>query len=154
MTLSVVLITQNEERNLPGTLESVMPLVRDGKGEIILVDSGSTDRTLEVARSYGAKIFVEPWKGFAGQKNSAMDKASCDWVLQLDADEPLEPELAVEIQATLNTATSNDGFWIPRKNFFLGRWIRHGGFYPDPKLRLTRRELDDSKNTAPIPRSK
>ena len=139
MTLSVVLITQNEERNLPGTLESVMPLVRDGKGEIILVDSGSTDRTLEVARSYGAKIFVEPWKGFAGQKNSAMDKASCDWVLQLDADEPLEPELAVEIQATLNTVTSNEGFWIPRKNFFLGRWIRRGGFYPDPKLRLIRR---------------
>ncbi len=97
MTISVVLITQNEEANLPKTLESVMPLVRDGRGEIIVVDSGSTDRTLEIARSYGAKIFSEPWKGFAAQKNSAMDKVTCDWVLQLDADEVLEPELAKEI---------------------------------------------------------
>jgi glycosyltransferase involved in cell wall biosynthesis len=137
--LSVVLITQNEERNLPGTLESVVPLVRDGKGEIVVVDSGSTDRTLEVARSYGARVFVEPWKGFAAQKNSAVDKASSDWVLQLDADEPLEPELAVEIEAAINAGNPIVGFWIPRKNFFLGRWIRHGGFYPDPKLRLIRR---------------
>jgi glycosyltransferase involved in cell wall biosynthesis len=132
------LITQNEESNLPGTLESVVPLVRDGKGEIIVVDSGSTDRTLEIARSYGAKVFVEPWKGFAAQKNSAMDKASCDWVLQLDADEPLEPELVTEMEAALGASTNIDGFWVPRKNFFLGRWIRHGGFYPDPKLRLIR----------------
>jgi glycosyltransferase involved in cell wall biosynthesis len=139
VTLSVVLITQNEERNLPGTLESVMPLVRDGKGEIIVVDSGSTDRTLEIARSYGGKVVVEPWKGFAAQKNSALDKASCDWVLQLDADEPLEPQLVVEIEAAINPGTPVVGFWIPRKNFFLGRWIRHGGFYPDPKLRLIRR---------------
>ena len=99
VTLSVVLITQNEEHNLPRTLESVMPLVRDGKGEIIVVDSGSTDRTVEIAHSYGAKVFVEVWKGFAAQKNSAMDKASMDWVLQLDADEPLEPELAAEMEA-------------------------------------------------------
>ena len=139
VTLSVVLITQNEERNLPRTLESVMPLVRDGKGEIIVVDSGSTDRTVEIARSYGAKVFVERWKGFAAQKNSAMDKASTDWVLQLDADESLEPELANEIEAALQESSAMSGFWIPRKNFFLGRWIRHGGFYPDPKLRLIRR---------------
>jgi glycosyltransferase involved in cell wall biosynthesis len=139
VTLSVALITQNEERNLPRTLESVMPLVRDGRGEIIVVDSGSTDRTLEIAQSYGAKVFVEPWKGFAAQKNSAMDKASMDWVLQLDADEPLEPELAAEMGIALKASSSVKGFWIPRKNFFLGRWIRHGGFYPDPKLRLVRR---------------
>jgi glycosyltransferase involved in cell wall biosynthesis len=138
VTLSVVLITQNEERNLPRTLESVMPLVRDGKGEIIVVDSGSTDRTVEIAQSFGAKVFVEPWKGFAAQKNSAMDKASMDWVLQLDADEPLEPELAAEIELALNASSGISGFWIPRKNFFLGRWIRYGGFYPDPKLRLVR----------------
>lgn len=138
VTLSVVLITQNEEKNLPGTLESVLPLVRDGQGEIIVVDSGSTDRTLEIARSYGAKIFPEPWTGFAGQKNSAMEKASGEWVLQLDADEPLEPELATEIDSALKSPTHLQGFWIPRKNFFLGRWIRHGGFYPDPKLRLIR----------------
>ena len=183
MTISVVLITQNEEANLPRTLESVMPLVRDGRGEIIIVDSGSTDRTLEIARSYGAKIFSEPWKGFAAQKNSAMDKVTCDWLLQLDADEVLGPELAKEIcqivefptdmdrkerkgriqelayvfsprtlkevhQATQRAGTKTrdygsfeklSGFWIPRKNFFLGRWMKHGGFYPDPKLRLVRR---------------
>ncbi|MGA9966676.1 MAG: glycosyltransferase family 2 protein [Terriglobales bacterium] len=144
MTLSVVLITQNEEGNLSRTLESVMRLVRDGKGEIIVVDSGSTDRTVEIAQSLGAKVFVEAWKGFAAQKNSAMDKASMDWVLQLDADERLEPELASEIEIALKGSVTVggltiSGFWIPRKNFFLGRWIRHGGFYPDPKLRLIRR---------------
>ena len=139
MSISVVLITHNEEKNLPATLESVMPLVRDGQGEIIVVDSGSNDRTVEIAHSYGAKVFVEAWKGFAAQKNSAMEKASMNWVLQLDADEPLEAELASEIQAALQDATGLQGFWIPRKNFFLGRWIRHGGFYPDPKLRLIRR---------------
>ena len=168
MRLSVALITLNEEANLLRTLESVMPLVSDGKGEIIVVDSGSTDRTLEIARSYGARTFVEPWKGFAAQKNSAMDKASAEWVLQLDADEALELGLAGEIFAaihgvptadiegadSLNTVEQvieieeaqqkgqgslNVGFWIPRKNFFLGRWIKHGGFYPDRKLRLIRR---------------
>ena len=139
MTLSVVLITQNEERNLPRTLESVMPLVRDGKGEIIVVDSGSTDRTVEIAQSYGAKVFIEPGKVSPAQKNSAIDKASMDWVLQLDADEPLEPELATEIEIALKASSALRGFWIPRKNFFLGRWIKHGGFYPDPKLRLVRR---------------
>ncbi len=172
MTLSVVLITQNEERNLPRTLESVMPLVRDGRGEIIVVDSGSTDRTVEIAHSYGAKVFVEAWKGFAAQKNSAIDKASMDWVLQLDADEALEPALQEQLADTIDslhryaklekeqgvhpltladaradleyhigTKLTRDfaGLWIPRKNFFLGRWIHHGGFYPDPKLRLIRR---------------
>jgi glycosyltransferase involved in cell wall biosynthesis len=138
VTLSVVLITQNEEANLPRTLESVLPLVRDGQDEIIIIDSGSTDRTIEIAKSHGAKIFTEPWKGFAAQKNSAIDKATSDWVLQLDADESLEPELVQEIQSALKNPAS-DGFWIPRKNFFLGRWIKHGGFYPDPKLRLIRR---------------
>ena len=139
VTLSVALITQNEEANLPRTLESVMPLVRDGRGEIIVVDSGSTDHTLEIARSFGAKVFDEPWKGFAAQKNSAMEKASGDWVMQLDADERLDPELAAEIADVLRSNPRVQGFWIPRKNFFLGRWIRHGGFYPDPKLRLIRR---------------
>src|SRR5579863_4530003 len=108
-----------------------MPLVRDAGGEIIVVDSGSTDRTIEIAQSFGAKIFVEPWKGFAAQKNSAMEKASGDWVLQLDADEALEPELAGEIDYAIQN-TDLQGFWIPRKNFFLGRWMRHGGLYPDP----------------------
>ena len=168
MKISIAFITLNEEANLPRTLQSVMPLVRDGKGEIIVVDSGSTDRTLEIARSHGAKIFIEEWKGFAAQKNSAMEKASGDWVMQLDADEALETGLAGEIYAAVHGRAGSDteaddsletvervmeieergetdapsevmGFWIPRKNYFLGRWIKHGGFYPDPKLRLIRR---------------
>lgn len=138
MTISVVLITQNEEANLPGTLASVLPLLRNG-GEIIVLDSGSTDRTLEIAREFGAKIFVEPWKGFAAQKNSAMEKAEMEWVLQLDADEALEPGLADEIQKTLTKNSTEVGYWISRKNFFLERWIKHGGFYPDRKLRLVPR---------------
>lgn len=137
--ISIALITLNEEVNLPRTLESVQPLVRDGQGEIIVVDSGSTDRTLEIARAHGAKIFTESWKGFAAQKNSAMEKAAGEWVLQLDADEALEAELADEIKRELGQKQNLDGYWIPRKNFFLGRWIKHGGFYPDPKLRLIRR---------------
>ena len=138
MRISIALITLNEEENLPRTLESVKPLLRDGQGELIIVDSGSTDRTLEIAQSHGARIFIEPWQGFAAQKNSAMEKGSGDWVLQLDADEALEPELADEINGAVQQADVI-GFHVPRKNFFLGRWIRHGGFYPDPKLRLIRR---------------
>jgi len=137
--ISVALITLNEEANLAQTLQSVMPLVRDDQGEIIVVDSGSTDRTVEIAKAFGARVFIEPWKGFAAQKNSAMEKGSGDWILQLDADEALEPELAEEIRHILGDSRNAVGFYIPRKNFFLGRWIKHGGFYPDPKLRLIRR---------------
>jgi Glycosyl transferase family 2 len=161
VTLSVVIITYNEEGNIGRTLESVQPLVRDGKGEIIVVDSGSADRTLEIARSFGAKVFVEPWKGYAAQKNSAIEKASGEWILSLDADEEVERELAMAIAGDppgvqagsrewcltmggrpqdLNLAPGEPvGFWVARRNFFLGRWIKHGGFWPDRKLRLFRR---------------
>jgi glycosyltransferase involved in cell wall biosynthesis len=155
--LSVVLITHNEEHNLGRTLESVKVLMGDEQGEIIVVDSGSTDRTVQIAESHGAKVFVEEWKGFAAQKNSALDKATGDWILSLDADEEVEPTLAEEIehyilgkarQSTADgapkwtiavLAKTINGFWIPRKNHFLGRWIKHGGYWPDPKLRLFRR---------------
>ena len=93
MQLSVVIITYNEEANIGRTLASVQPLVADGKGEIIVVDSGSTDRTVEIAKSYGAKIFVEEWKGYATQKNSAIAKAGGDWVLSLDGDEEIDSGL-------------------------------------------------------------
>ena len=136
LSLSVVIITLNEEANLPRTLASVA-----WADEIVVLDSGSTDRTREIAESFHAKVFVEPWKGFAGQKNSALAKATGDWILSLDADEELEPALAEEIRDTLAGNPTEAGFWIPRKNFFLGRWIRHGGFYPDPKLRLFRRGI-------------
>jgi glycosyltransferase involved in cell wall biosynthesis len=133
LSLSVVIITLNEEANLARTLSSVA-----WAGEIIVLDSGSTDRTRDIAESFGAKFSVEPWKGFAAQKNSAQAKATGDWILSLDADEEVEPALAQEIRATLAANPSVAGFCIPRKNFFLGRWMRHGGFYPDPKLRLVR----------------
>ena len=93
MTLSVVIITYNEEANLGRTLESVQPLVSNGKGEVIVVDSGSTDRTVEVAKSFAARVFIEEWKGYAAQKNSAIDKAIGDWVLSLDADEEVDRDL-------------------------------------------------------------
>jgi glycosyltransferase involved in cell wall biosynthesis len=139
VTLSVVIITHNEEANIGRTLESVMPLVCDGKGEIIVVDSGSTDRTVEIAKSCGAKVFVEEWKGFAAQKNSAIDKATGDWILSLDADEEVESELvdALTEQGGERFLKGGPvGFLIRRRNYFLGRWIRHGGFWPDPKLRI------------------
>ncbi|MFZ0957867.1 MAG: glycosyltransferase family 2 protein [Candidatus Sulfotelmatobacter sp.] len=171
MTLSVVIITHNEESYLARTLESVQPLVSDGKAEIIVVDSGSTDRTVEIAKSFGAKVFVEDWKGYAAQKNSAIDKATGDWILSLDADEEVSTESAAEIDQLLTLQTGEiiqklsrgardawierkpelmvayedqregplAGAEIPRKNFFMGRWIRKGGFYPDRKLRLFRR---------------
>jgi glycosyltransferase involved in cell wall biosynthesis len=133
LSLSVAIITLNEEANLPRTLASVT-----WADEIVVLDSGSTDRTREIAESFHARFFVESWKGFAAQKNSALQKATGDWILSLDADEEVEPALAQEIRETLAKNPSEAGFWIPRKNFFLGRWIRHGGFYPDPKLRLFR----------------
>ncbi len=149
MTLSVVIITHNEEANIRRTLESVSPLVSNGSGEIIVVDSGSTDRTVEIASSFGARVFVEEWKGYAVQKNSAIEKAAGEWVLSLDGDEEVEVELCAEIGAFLQTSASPGehgtldglpaGVWVPRKNFFLGRWMKHGGFWPDPKLRLFRR---------------
>jgi glycosyltransferase involved in cell wall biosynthesis len=121
----------------------VKPLVRDGQGEIIVVDSGSTDRTAEIAKSCGAKVFVEDWKGYAAQKNSAIEKASGDWILSLDADEELSPGAVQAIERILGPDSPKygavAGVWFPRKNHFLGRWIRHGGFYPDRKLRLFRR---------------
>jgi len=180
----VVVITHNEEANIGRTLASVQPLIADGKGEIIVVDSGSTDRTVEIAESFGAKVFIEEWKGYAAQKNSAIDKAAGDWILSLDADEELEPSLAVQVsclfpvsrdealvRAREESPTTREslreaiklakdkgmlakatavgggvmiavnGYQISRKNEFLGRWIKHGGFWPDPKLRLFRRGM-------------
>lgn len=135
-TLSVVLITLNEAANLPRTLASVQ-----GLGEIVVVDSGSTDDTIEIARQFGARVFVEEWKGFGAQKNSAIEKAAGDWILSLDADEEVSPELAGEIQALLAAGVDSApaAYRIPRLNHFLGSPLRHGGYWPDPKLRLFRR---------------
>lgn len=161
MQLSVVIITFNEEANIGRTLKSVQPLAAEGKGEIIVVDSSSTDRTVDIAKSFGAKVFVEEWKGYAAQKNSALDKAQGDWILSLDADEEVDSDLIAELTGHVENRPlgSRPGGWsltmehgstellkgqpvgalIRRKNYFLGRWIRHGGLWPDPKLRLFRR---------------
>ncbi len=153
VNLSVVIITHNEETNIGRTLASVRPLVADGKGEIIVVDSGSTDRTLEIAKSFGAKVFIEEWKGFAAQKNSAIDKATGSWILSLDADEEVSDRLAKEIEEIcLGPAEdgfgSENGYWLKRQNQFLGRPLRHGGFWPDPKLRMFRRGVGRVENRA------
>jgi glycosyltransferase involved in cell wall biosynthesis len=140
-SLSVAIITMNEEVNLARTLASVQ-----FADEVIVLDSGSTDRTLEIARSFDAKVYFEPWKGFATQKNSAIEKCSGTWVLSLDADEELTFELQQEIRRLLNHSPEADAYLIKRRNMFLNRWMRHGGYYPDPKLRLFRRH---SANFAP-----
>lgn len=140
MTISVVFITGNEEANIGRTLESVLPLMKDPGGEIIVVDSESGDRTVEIAQRLGAKVFVEPWRGFSAQKNSAIDKAACDWVLLLDADESLPTPLCEEIRLAMRTAPADvNGFALPRMNYFFGRRVKHGGYWPDRKQRLFRR---------------
>src|ERR1700693_4002612 len=106
MLLSVVIITFNEEGSIARTLESVKPLVNGGKGEIIVVDSGSTDRTVEIAKSFGAKVYLEEWKGYAAQKNSGIDKATGDWILSLDADEAADTELIEELTGCYATGDS------------------------------------------------
>ena len=132
--ISVAVITKDEERNIRDCLESVK-----WADEIVVVDNGSTDRTLSICREYGARIFQEEWKGYSGQKNSAIEKAANEWVLNLDADERVSPELRQEMLKSLEKGQSVDGYWIPRKNFFLGRWIRRCGWYPDLNLRLFRK---------------
>jgi glycosyltransferase involved in cell wall biosynthesis len=149
--LSVVIITHNEEANIGRALASVQPLVAGGKGEIIVVDSGSTDRTVEIAKSFGARVFVEEWKGYAAQKNSAIDKATGDWILSVDADEELSDGLTKEVEEICHGPAedgfgSENGYWLKRQNQFLGRALRHGGFWPDPKLRMFRRGMGRLEN--------
>jgi glycosyltransferase involved in cell wall biosynthesis len=132
--LSVAIITLNEEQNLPRTLASVR-----WADEIVVVDSGSTDRTVEIARTFGARVIEREWPGFAAQKNFAMAQCSGTWVLTLDADEELSLELQQQIRTILPTQPVVDAYFLRRRNLFLGRWIKRGGFYPDPKLRLFRR---------------
>ena len=133
--VSIVIITHNEERNIADCLDSVR-----WAGHVVVVDSHSTDRTRELSRERGATVYVESWKGYAAQKNSALDKAEKNWVLSLDADERVTPELAEEIRETLNRDDSISGYTIPRKNHFAGQWIRHGGWFPDRTMRFFRRE--------------
>jgi glycosyltransferase involved in cell wall biosynthesis len=134
-TLSVAIITLNEEANLPRTLASVR-----FADEVIVVDSGSTDRTLEIAASFSnVTVVSETWKGFSAQKNSAIDKCTSQWILSLDADEELSLELQIEMRTLLSGDPPADAYMLKRRNLFLGKWVKRGGFYPDAKLRLFRR---------------
>lgn len=141
--LSVAIITLDEAANLPRTLQSVR-----FAQEIVVVDSGSTDETVRIAQAFGARVFPEPWKGFSAQKNSAIAKCTGTWILSLDADEELSPELAQQVQALLPSNPPVDAYFLRRRNLFLGRWMRHGGYYPDPKLRLFRRNAANFASTA------
>ncbi len=132
--LSVAIITKDEAANLPGCLKSVA-FAR----QIVVVDSGSADGTLEIARDFGCEVFVEPWKGFGPQKQMAIDRCREPWVLVLDADERIPPETETAIRAVVSGGESGaSGYSFPRKNFFQGRWIRHMGWWPDRITRLFR----------------
>ena len=131
-TLSVFLITKQEGKNLDTCLSSV----RNIADEIIIVDSGSTDNTLEIAKKYEAKIFHKDFVSFTEQKNFALQKCSCLWALNLDADEYLTPKLAKEIKETLNKNQIYSGYFLVRNNIFLGRKMKHSGIASEKRLRL------------------
>lgn len=135
--LSAVIIAQDEER----TIGKALAALKDLATEIVLVDSGSTDRTPEIARDYGARVIHQNWLGYAAQKNFAIEQAGGDWILSLDADEVLTPELCAEIKSLLNSSSLEnfDGYKISRLMFVGDSAINHGGFYPDAQLRLFRK---------------
>ncbi len=129
--ISATLITLNEEENLPRALSSLSFC-----DEILVVDSGSTDRTLEIAEQGGARVIQNPWPGFSAQKNFAAEQATHDWALALDADEAVTDELQEQILALAAGSPAHAGYAFPRKARYLGRWILHSGWYPDRKVRL------------------
>lgn len=135
MKLSVVIITKNEERNLARCLESVK-----FADEIILIDSNSTDRTVEIAKQFNAKVYPVEFCGYGPAKRKGTDIACGQWILSLDADEEVSDELASEIRELINGSASADGYYISRRTNFLGRWINHSGWYPDRVLRLFRKD--------------
>lgn len=129
--LTATVITFNEEKNLRACLDSLSWVPH-----IVVVDSRSTDRTVEIAREFTDAVVVTDWPGHVEQKNRAVDLAPTDWILSLDADERVTPEMRAEIEAALNEEPSCSGFSFPRRTWHLGRWILHGGWYPDRKVRL------------------
>ena len=132
--LSVFLITKQEGKNLDKCLASV----KDIAGEIVIVDSGSTDNTLEIAKKYGAKIFHKDFVSFTEQKNFSLKKCSLPWALNLDADEYLTSALATEIKKTLTKKTTAEGYFLVRNNIFLGRQMKHSGIAAEARLRLVK----------------
>ncbi len=138
--VSVAIITLNEADRLPACLAGL-----GFAGEVVVVDSGSTDGTVEIAREAGCRVFAEEWKGFGRQKQSAVDKCRHDWVLVIDADERVLPETAATICASLGDADI-DGYSFPRKNFYNGKWIRSCGWWPDRVVRLFRKDRGNIKD--------
>lgn len=136
MLISICIICFNEEKNIRRCLES-----SKWADEIIVVDSMSHDRTLEIAGRYTDKIYQTEWPGYVEQKNFALSKASGEWVLSIDADEEISRALQDEIKLEIQKKKPKDAYRIPRLSFYQGRWIKHSGFYPDRQLRLFRREL-------------
>ncbi len=133
LPLSVAIITLNEAERLSDCLASV-----GFAAEVVVVDSGSSDGTVEIARGAGARVFSEPWRGFGPQKQFALDQCRQEWVLSLDADERVPPETAAEIGAVLS-APECAAYDLPRRNYFSGRWIKRMGWWPDRVVRLFRR---------------
>ncbi len=133
--LSVIIITLNESANIRACLESVA-----WADEIIVVDANSTDATAAICREFTDKVFVRDWQGYAAQKEYALQQCSHPWVLNLDADEQVRPELREEIQQILRDRPAEDGYLLPRRSYFLGKWIRHCGWYPGYQLRLFRKD--------------
>ena len=131
MKISATIITYNEERNLPRAIESLRCC-----DEILVVDSGSSDRTAEIAGKFGARVLEANWRGYAGQKNYAADQASYDWVLSIDADEAISEELEGEIWQLKKNGPECDAYSFPRLAEYLGKLILHSGWYPDRKIRL------------------
>ena len=134
--LSVCLITLNEERNLPRALCSVQGIAN----EIVVVDCGSSDRTQEIAREHGARVIARAWTNFAEQKNSAAAAATHDWILSMDADEEVSPELRESLLAWKQQESQIAVYEIARCAWYLGAWIKHSGWYPDRQRRLYRRD--------------
>ena len=133
--LTVTVITLNEAANIDACRASA-----DFAGEVIVVDSGSADATVDIARARGARVMTREWPGYSAQKNFAADQASHDWILSVDADERITPELAAEVRQIVERNPSEAGYRIPRVTFHLGRWIRTTDWYPDPQLRLYHRK--------------
>ena len=134
-SLSTIVITLNEATNIAACLESVK-----WAKEIIVVDAQSADDTVSQGKKFTDKVFVKPWEGYTAAKSFALSQCTQEWVLWIDADERVTPELRDEIIVKLNANPSEAGFYVPRLANFLGRWIRHGGWYPGYVLRLFRRE--------------
>jgi glycosyltransferase involved in cell wall biosynthesis len=133
MKITATIITFNEAENIRAACESVA-----WADEILVVDSESTDATREIAEQCGARVVINPWPGFSAQKQFAVDSASNDWIFSLDADERVSPELQESIAALRgqDESTLADGYRVARRAFYMGRWIRGGGWYPDHQLRF------------------